>query len=100
MLLSFLGYVSVGCQFESALGYIEESESSVLYSELIDLLLLVHAQLARTHVDQEKETAAVIDVRASISREEHWRYVHNRQNLEKVVLGKVLVRVVGVQLNP
>jgi len=66
MLLSFLGYVSVGCQFESALGYIEESESSVLYSELIDLLLLVHAQLARTHVDQEKETA------------------DNRQNLEKV----------------
>lgn len=27
-----------------------------LYSTLIDLLLLVHAQLAGAHVDQEKET--------------------------------------------
>jgi hypothetical protein len=56
---------------ESALGYIKKSESSVLYPELVDLLLLVHAQLAWAHVDQEKETAAVIDVRISKLSEEH-----------------------------
>jgi hypothetical protein len=33
---------------------------------LVDLLLLVHAQLTGTHVDQEKETAAVIVVRTRV----------------------------------
>lgn len=33
---------------------------------LVDLLLLVHAQLTGTHVDQEKETATVIVVRTRV----------------------------------
>lgn len=58
--------ISVGCRLpESAFRYIEKSESSVLYPSLVDLLFLIHAQLAWTHVDQEKETAAARDVKKS-----------------------------------
>jgi hypothetical protein len=45
-------------------GYIEERVvllySALLSPFLVDLLLLVHAQLARTHVDQEKQTTTMI----------------------------------------
>lgn len=47
---------------------------------LVDLLLLVDAELAGAAVDQEQETA------------------HDRQDLEEVVLGKVLVRMALVEL--
>lgn len=47
---------------------------------LVDLLLLVDAELAGAAVDEEKETA------------------DNGEDLEKVVLGKVLVGVVLVEL--
>ena len=47
---------------------------------LVDLFLLVHTQLTGTHIDQQKETT------------------HDGQNLEEVVLCKVLVRVVLVKL--
>lgn len=69
MLLSFSHQlcISVGCPLlESALGYIEKSESSVLDPSLVDLLLLIHTQLTWTHVDQEKETAAARDVKKKI----------------------------------
>lgn len=49
-------------------------------SNLINLLLLVDAELARAAVDQEEKTA------------------DNGQDLEEVVLGKVLVRMVLVEL--
>jgi hypothetical protein len=49
-------------------------------SDLVNLLLLVDAELARATVDQEKQTA------------------DDGQNLEEVVLGKVLVGVVLVKL--
>jgi hypothetical protein len=51
-------------------------------ASLIDLLLLINAELPGTAVDQEKQAA------------------DNRQDLEEVVLGKVLVRVVLVKLFP
>lgn len=47
---------------------------------LIDLLLLIEADLAGPAVDEQQETT------------------DNRQNLEEVVLGKVLVRVLFVEL--
>lgn len=47
---------------------------------LVNLLLLVDAELAGAAVDQEQQTA------------------DNGQNLEEIVLGKVLVRVVLVKL--
>lgn len=47
---------------------------------LIDLLLLVHAQLAGAHVDQQQKTA------------------HDGEDLEEIVLGEVLVRMVLVKL--
>jgi len=56
--------------------------------------------LARAHVDQEKKTAAAIEIRNWNEEKRVEGYIHNRQNLEKVVLGEVLVRVVRVQLNP
>jgi hypothetical protein len=49
-------------------------------SALVDLLLLVDAELPGAAVDQEKQTA------------------HDREDLEEVVLGEVLVRVVLVKL--
>jgi hypothetical protein len=48
---------------------------------LVDLLLLVDAELARTAVDQQQETA------------------NDGEDLEEVVLGEVLVRVVLVELS-
>jgi hypothetical protein len=63
---------------------------------LVDFFLLVDAELSRAHVDEQEETAA-----ASISIDLRWKSrvnIHNRQNLEKVVLGKVLVGVVGFEL--
>lgn len=48
---------------------------------LVDLLLLVNAELARTAVDKEQETT------------------NDGQDLEEVVLGKVLVGVVLVELS-
>lgn len=47
---------------------------------LVNLLLLVDAELAGAAVDEQEQTT------------------DNRKNLEEVVLGKVLVRVVGVEL--
>jgi hypothetical protein len=49
-------------------------------SDLVNLLLLIDAELARAAVDQEKQTA------------------DDGQNLEEVVLGKILVGVVLVKL--
>lgn len=49
-------------------------------SDLVNLLLLIDAELARAAVDQEKQTA------------------DDGQNLEEVVLGKILVGVVLVEL--
>lgn len=46
----------------------------------INLLLFVDTQLTGSHVHQQKQST------------------HNRQDLEEVVFGKVLVRVVVVQL--
>jgi hypothetical protein len=54
--------------------------------------------LAWTHVDQEKETAAAMEIR-NCNNQRSGEYIHNRENLEKVVLGEVLVRVVGMQLS-
>jgi hypothetical protein len=48
---------------------------------LVDLLLLVDAELARASVDQEQETA------------------YNRENLEEVILGEIPVGVVLVKLS-
>jgi hypothetical protein len=48
---------------------------------LVDLLLLVDAELAGAAVDEQQETA------------------NDGQDLEEVVLGEVLVRVVLVELN-
>jgi hypothetical protein len=50
------------------------------FIHLIHLLLLVHTELSRAHVDQQQKAA------------------HNRQDLEEIVLGKVLLRVLVVQL--
>lgn len=47
---------------------------------LVDLLLLVEADLARAHVDEEQQAA------------------DDGEDLEEVVLGEVLVRVVLVEL--
>lgn len=49
-------------------------------TSLVDLLLLINAKLAGAAVDEEQETT------------------NNRQDLEEVVLGKVLVGVVLVEL--
>lgn len=49
---------------------------------LVDFLLLVHAQLTRSHVHQEKKAT------------------HDGKDLEEVVLGEVLVRMILVQLEP
>lgn len=48
---------------------------------LVDLLLLVDAELARAAVDEQQKTA------------------NDGQDLEEVVLGEILVRVVLVELN-
>lgn len=45
---------------------------------LVDLFLLVEAYLSRTHVDQKKQST------------------HDRQDLEEIVLGKILVWVMWV----
>lgn len=47
---------------------------------LVDLLLLVDTELSRTHVDQEEKTT------------------DNRQDLEEIVLSKVLVGVIVMKL--
>ena len=53
---------------------------TTLSDNLIDLLLLVDAELAGAAVDQQEKTT------------------NNRENLEEVVLGEVLVGVVVVEL--
>src|SRR3954469_643871 len=79
-----------------SVSYIEKRESVRPPSNLVDLLLLVHAQLAGAHVDQEEQTTTGKLLELDLAWD--WEYIHNRQDLEEVVLGKVLVRVVGVQL--
>lgn len=49
---------------------------------LVDFLLLVHAQLTRSHVHQEQKAT------------------HDGKDLEEVVLGEVLVGMILVQLDP
>jgi len=56
------------------------SEKKCAARRLVDLLLLVKADLTRTHVDEEEKTA------------------DDGEDLEEVVLGEVLVRVVLVEL--
>ena len=56
------------------------SVPTACYLPLVDLLLLVHTELSRTHVDQEEQTT------------------DNRQDLEEIVLSKVLVGVIVVKL--
>lgn len=51
-----------------------------VHGTLVNLLFLVDAELARTAVDQQEKAT------------------DDGQNLEEIVLGKVLVRVVGVEL--
>lgn len=62
----------------------------------IHFLFLVDAELARAHVDQQEKTATDKSQQALVDLEKD--YSHNRQDLEKVVLGKVLVGVPGVEL--
>lgn len=64
---------------------------------LIYFLLLVHAQLARAHVDEENKAATGV-VSCGISTGGEEEDIHDGQNLEEIVLGKVLVRVMGVKL--
>ena len=66
----------------------------------IHLLLLVNAEGARAHVDQQEEPAAVGMVRGQYENKmERLGYdSHNGKNLEEIVFGKVLVRVMFVQL--
>ena len=54
--------------------------ANVRRSTSVDFLLFVHTELARAHVNQQKETA------------------HDGEDLEEVVLGKVLVWVALVEL--
>lgn len=63
----------------------------------IHLLLFVDTELARAHVHDEEETAPMPSISSRIS-EEQGGYVHDGEDLEKVVLGKVLVWVMWVQL--
>jgi hypothetical protein len=51
-----------------------------LFCRLVDLLLLVKADLARAHVDEQEQAA------------------DDREDLEEVVLGEVLVGVVFMEL--
>lgn len=48
--------LSIGCKSH---GYIEK-RVVLRYFSLVDLLLLVHAQLTRAHVDQEEQTTTGI----------------------------------------
>lgn len=63
---------------------------------LVDLLLFVDRELSRAHVDQQKETATRLKLARATTHSREW-HLHNRENLEEVVFGEVLVRVVGVQ---
>ena len=65
-------------------------------SILVDLLLLVHAELAGALVDQQKETATeCVSLALTVNRRVH---LHDGEDLEEVVLGKVLLRMRVVQL--
>lgn len=66
-----------------------------MINDLVDLLLLVHRELSGTHVDQQEETTSA-SLLAMHSTQIGLQDLHNRENLEEVVLGKVLVGVVGV----
>lgn len=68
------------CQRFVAIKACAESGSHFFSCHLVHLLLLVEADLAGTHVDEEEQTA------------------DDGQDLEEVVLGEVLVRVVLVEL--
>jgi hypothetical protein len=65
---------------------------TVLGVLLVHFLLLVDAELAGAHVDQQEEAAAGRVSFGNAAR----KHLHDGEDLEKVVLGKVLVRVVGV----
>jgi hypothetical protein len=64
---------------------------------LVDLLLLVQADLARTHIYEEEKTAAAV-LLALLARRFCRQSLHNRQDLEEIVLGKVLVWMVRMKL--
>lgn len=55
---------------------------SISFPFLVNLLLLVHTELTGTHVDQQQETT------------------DDGKDLEEIVLGKILVRVMRVKLRP
>jgi hypothetical protein len=63
---------------------------------LVDLLLLVDRELSRTHVDQQEETTAA-QMLAGACHGRNSVDLHNGEDLEEIVLGKVLVRVMRVQ---
>jgi hypothetical protein len=62
---------------------------------LVDLLLLVDGDLSWAHVDQQEETTAT----PVLAQPDHLLgdNLHNRKDLEEIVLRKVLVRVMRVQ---
>jgi hypothetical protein len=66
---------------------------------LVNLLLLVDRELTGPHVDKEEETATT-NLSAIDQCKVGVRNLHNREDLEEVVLRKVLVRVVRVQSPP
>lgn len=69
-----------------------------MHGRLVDLFLLVHAELARAHVYQEEEAAAGLLVCLCLEVVEGGVDLHDGEDLEKVVFGEVFVRVVRVQL--
>jgi hypothetical protein len=62
---------------------------------LVDLLLLIDRELSRAHVDQQEETTTA-HMLVGASNESDFVNLHNRENLEEVVFGKVLMWVVRV----
>lgn len=77
---------------------------------LVNLFLLVDAELPGTHVYKEEEAASVFEGRGRVSLEDillgegredkdDKKDVHNRQDLEKVVFGKILVWVMFMKLD-
>src|SRR4051794_1081299 len=69
---------------------------------LVDLFLFVHAQLSGAHIDQEEQAAPIRQRQEWFLR---WPklilnvYLHDRQYLEKVVLGEIFVRMIVMKLN-
>lgn len=64
----------------------------------IHLLLLVNAEGARAHVDQQEKPAAIGVIRMSTNFDGFRRDLHDGKNLKKIVFGEVLVRVMFMQL--